>query len=200
MGWSYLHKTALTLALIAAPQVMNANTFAARLVDAAMERTRHSVWYDGSYVRIEYPGGDVPADTGVCTDVVVRTYRALGIDLQQRVHEDMRTHFELYPSKRIWGLKRPDTNIDHRRVPNLQTYFTRHGMSLPVTDNPKQYQPGDLVTWMVPNNRPHIGIVVDRTSATGVPLVVHNIGYGPKLENMLFDFPITGHYRYQPAQ
>lgn len=178
------------------PLPIVADAFSSRLVEAALERTSHSVWYDGSYVRIDYPGGDVPANTGVCTDVVIRAYRALGIDLQQRVHEDIRQHFDQYPSRRIWGLKRPDTNIDHRRVPNLQAFFTRHGQSLPVSKRPESYQPGDLVTWMVPGNRPHIGIVVDRKSAAGVPLIVHNIGYGPKLEDMLFDFPITGHYRY----
>ena len=182
--------------LMLLPLPIVADAFPSRLVEAALERTRHSVWYDGSYVRIDYPGGDVPADTGVCTDVVIRAYRALGIDLQQQVHEDMRQHFDQYPSRRIWGLKRPDTNIDHRRVPNLQAFFTRHGQSLPVSKRPESYQPGDLVTWMVPGNRPHIGIVVDRKSTAGVPLIVHNIGYGPKLEDMLFDYPITGHYRY----
>ena len=182
--------------LMLLPLPIVADAFPNSLVEAALERTRHSVWYDGSYVRIDYPGGDVPADTGVCTDVVIRAYRALGIDLQQQVHEDMRQHFDQYPSLRIWGLKRPDTNIDHRRVPNLQAFFTRHGQSLPVSKRPESYQPGDLVTWMVPGNRPHIGIVVDRKSAAGVPLIVHNIGYGPKLEDMLFDYPITGHYRY----
>ena len=190
---------ALCLAsLMLLPLPIVADAFPSRLVEAALERTRHSVWYDGSYVRIDYPGGDVPADTGVCTDVVIRAYRALGIDLQQQVHEDMRQHFDQYPSLRIWGLKRPDTNIDHRRVPNLQAFFTRHGQSLPVSKRPESesYQPGDLVTWVVPGNRPHIGIVVDRKSAAGVPLIVHNIGYGPKLEDMLFDYPITGHYRY----
>ena len=190
---------ALCLAsLMLLPLPIVADAFPSRLVEAALERTRHSVWYDGSYVRIDYPGGDVPADTGVCTDVVIRAYRALGIDLQQQVHEDMRQHFDQYPSLRIWGLKRPDTNIDHRRVPNLQAFFTRHGQSLPVSKHPESesYQPGDLVTWMVPGNRPHIGIVVDRKSTAGVPLIVHNIGYGPKLEDMLFDYPITGHYRY----
>lgn len=182
--------------LMLLPLPIVADAFSSRLVEAALERTSHSVWYDGSYVRIDYPGGDVPANTGVCTDVVIRAYRSLGIDLQQRVHEDIRQYFDQYPSRRIWGLKRPDTNIDHRRVPNLQAFFTRHGQSLPVSKRPESYQPGDLVTWMVPGNRPHIGIVVDRKSAAGVPLIVHNIGYGPKLEDMLFDFPITGHYRY----
>ena len=169
------------------------------LVSAAIERTRHSVLYDGSYVSISYPGGDVPDDRGVCTDVLIRTYRKLGIDLQKRVHEDMRENFHEYPSRRIWGLTRPDSNIDHRRVPNLQTFFTRKGENLPVSDNKEDYQPGDIVTWMLPGNLPHIGIVSNRLAESdATPLIVHNIGSGPKLENMLFSYPITGRYRYRP--
>ena len=126
---------------------------------------------------------------------MIRSYRALGIDLQQLIHEDMKAHFRSYPKN--WGLKRTDTNIDHRRVPNLQVFFTRRGQSLKVTHNPGDYQPGDLVTWHLDNNLPHIGIVVDRRSADGKrPLIVHNIGDGPKLEDRLFAFKITGHYRY----
>lgn len=166
------------------------------LADAALERTRHSVRYDGAYVAIAYPNGDVPADTGVCTDVVIRSYRALGIDLQQRVHEDMQAHFARYPSQRLWGLQRPDKNIDHRRVPNLQTFFSRHGQSLPVSTHPEKFLPGDLVTWILPGNLPHIGIVSAQRAANGRPLIVHNIGRGPVLEDMLFDFELTGHYRY----
>lgn len=167
------------------------------LVTAAMERTQQQVRYDGAYVRLDYPMGDVAADTGVCTDVVIRTYRQLGIDFQQLVHEDMRDNFESYPSKRIWGLKRPDKNIDHRRVPNLQKFFTRNGQSLPVTNQGSDYKAGDLVTWMINGNLPHIGIVVkQRSNDDKRPLVVHNIGRGPQLQDMLFDYPITGHYRY----
>jgi hypothetical protein len=173
---------------------------ATQLEAAALERTRHAITYDGRYFVIPYPGGDVPAHIGVCTDVIIRSYRALGIDLQQRVHEDMKAHFDRYPSKRIWGLNRPDTNIDHRRVPNLQTYFSRHGEALPVTQNPADYQRGDIVTWMLPGNLPHIGIITgQRDPLTRRPLVVHNIGRGPQLEDMLFKFPITGRYRYLPA-
>ncbi|MES9958780.1 MAG: DUF1287 domain-containing protein, partial [Sedimenticola sp.] len=151
--------------------------------------------------RIGYPGGDVPNDMGVCTDVVIRAYRATGVDLQRRVHEDMTTNFDAYPSRRIWGLNGTDSNIDHRRVPNLQAYFSREGQVLPVTRDSNDYAAGDIVTWMLPGNLPHIGIVTDRVdSETGVPLVVHNIGSGPKLENMLFSYRITGHYRYHPAQ
>jgi uncharacterized protein YijF (DUF1287 family) len=171
-----------------------------RLVAAALSRTRHSVTYDGAYRRIPYPGGDVPGRVGVCTDVVIRAYRAgLGVDLQKRVHEDMRRAFARYP--RNWGLARPDTNIDHRRVPNLRVFLTRHGRKLPVTRNATDYRPGDLVTWMVNGKLPHIGIVTDRRAADGKrPLIVHNIGRGPKLEDMLFDYPITGHYRYFPRK
>jgi uncharacterized protein len=167
----------------------------ARLVTAALEQTRHSVVYDGSYRRIPYPNGDVPADIGVCTDVVIRAYRALGIDLQQRVHEEMAAHFAAFP--KLWGLSRPDPNIDHRRVPNLAVYFARRGVVLPATREPGAYRAGDLVTWRLPGNLPHIGIVADRRSPDGArPLIVHNIGAGPKLEDMLLEYPITGHYRY----
>jgi uncharacterized protein len=171
------------------------SSFSEKLVGAAHERTQHQVTYDGSYLRLEYPGGDVPSGTGVCTDVVIRSYRALGIDLQKNVHEDMQTNFAAYP--KIWGLTRPDANIDHRRVPNLQTYFSRQGTTLPTSENPRDYHSGDLVTWMLPGNLPHIGIVVDRRSTDSLrPMIVHNIGRGPKLEDALFSYPITGHYRY----
>jgi len=169
----------------------------ANLIQAAKERTSHHVRYDGSYFIIPYPNGDVPANVGVCTDVVIRSFRKAGIDLQKRVHEDMLAHFSQYPSKQIWGLTRPDTNIDHRRVPNLQVFFSRFGTSLPVTNNPKDYQAGDLVTWMLPGNLPHIGIVIDKKSRDRKrPLIVHNIGRGPHIDDMLFNYPITGHYRY----
>ncbi|CCO48746.1 conserved hypothetical protein [Vibrio nigripulchritudo SOn1] len=171
------------------------------LVDAAMERTEHFVIYDGSYVSIPYPNGDVASNKGVCTDVIIRSYRTLDIDLQKRVHEDIKAHFDQYPSKRIWGLSRPDKNIDHRRVPNLQAYFKRHGESLRVSRKGTNYKPGDIVTWMLPGNLPHIGIVVDQRSEDGErPLIVHNIGFGPKMDDMLFDYQITGHYRYFPQK
>jgi uncharacterized protein YijF (DUF1287 family) len=169
--------------------------FGERLVAAAHERTQHAVRYDGSYRRIPYPGGDVPAHVGVCTDEIVRIYRAMGIDLQRDVHEEMRAHFGAFPKH--WGLRAPDPNIDHRRVPNLATLFARRGVVLPVTDRPDDYRPADLVTWLLPGNLPHIGILVDRRSGDGLrPLVVHNIGRGPRLEDTLFAYPITGHYRY----
>ncbi len=169
------------------------------LVAAAMERTNYDVTYDGRYVSIGYPGGDVPPDIGVCTDVIVRSYRATGIDLQVLVHEDMQANFDAYP--KYWGLSAPDPNIDHRRVPNLQVFFSRQGESLPVSDNADAYRPGDVVTWMLPGNLPHIGIVVaQRSSGTNRPLVVHNIGEGPKLEDILFRYEITGHYRFYGAR
>lgn len=165
------------------------------LLSAALAQTEQRVTYDGSYRRIAYPGGDVPAHIGVCTDVIIRAYRAVGVDLQQRVHEDMRSAFHHYP--KLWGLTKPDPNIDHRRVPNLQTYLRRQGATLPTSADPSMYRPGDLVTWMLPGNLPHIGIVTDRRSSDGKrPLIVHNIGQGPKLEDMLFAYSITGHYRF----
>lgn len=167
------------------------------LVEAAKERTLHSVRYSGSYFSIPYPNGDVPENIGVCTDVVIRSFRKLGVDLQKRVHEDMSENFDLYPSTKIWGLKKPDKNIDHRRVPNLQVFFSRFGVNLKATQNSADYSPGDIVTWMLPGNLPHIGIVIDEMSGDGArPLIVHNIGGGPKINDMLFDFPITGHYQY----
>ena len=169
-----------------------------QLVDAALERTRHEVVYDGSYRALGYPGGDVPENVGVCTDVIIRSYRALGVDLQKRVHEDMTSAFGEYP--RIWGLEKPDPNIDHRRVPNLQVFFERQGTALPVTSRPEDYQPGDVVTWLIPGNLPHVGMVVDRWSDDDRrPLVVHNIGAGPEIEDALFAFEVTGHYRYFPS-
>jgi uncharacterized protein YijF (DUF1287 family) len=169
--------------------------FADRLVAAAIAQTTRRVVYDGSYRRISYPGGDIPDTIGVCTDVVIRSYRALGIDLQQRVHEDMLAAFSAYP--RVRGQHSPDSNIDHRRVTNLQVYLRRHGEIVTISRDPRDYLPGDLVTWMLPGHLPHIGIVSDRRSHDGDrPLVVHNIGRGPELDDTLFAFPITGHFRY----
>jgi len=171
--------------------------FLKKLVAAAEERTRHIVRYDPAYVRIPYPGGDVPQDTGVCTDEVIRSYRAVGIDLQKEVHEDMEKHFSAYPRQRRWLATRPDTNIDHRRVPNLMVFFSRKGESLAATENPADYLPGDIVTWDLGGNVPHIGIVVDEKSAEGGRhMIVHNVGQGPKREDVLFAWKITGHYRY----
>lgn len=187
----------VTLFLLVQPCI--AGEFEEDFVTAAIDRTYHEVTYDGSYLAIAYPNGDVPANIGVCTDVVIRSYRKLGVDLQVLVHEDMASNFEEYPSGRIWGLTRTDRNIDHRRVPNLQVFFSRNGESIAISQQAQDYAPGDLVTWMLPGNLPHIGIVTDQKSETsGNPLVVHNMGAGPKLEDMLFSFAITGHYRYVP--
>jgi hypothetical protein len=175
--------------------------FLKRLVAAAIERTNHIVRYDGAYVRIPYPEGDVPADTGVCTDEIIRAYRSVGIDLQKEVHEDMMRDFAAYPDQRRWGLTHPDPNIDHRRVPNLMVFFSRQGETLPRSSRAQDYSPGDLVTWDLGGGIPHIGIVVDRKSSTGERFqVVHNIGAGPKMEDVLFHWKITGHYRYYGAR
>jgi uncharacterized protein len=170
--------------------------FLQHLVAAAIERTHHSVRYDPAYVRIPYPGGDVPSDTGVCTDEIIRAYRAVGVDLQKEVHEDMRDNFSAYPRKWKWNSGYPDTNIDHRRVPNLMVFFSRKGESLPLTARREDYHPGDLVTYDLGAGVPHIGIVVDRKGGSGVFMIVHNIGEGPKMEDVLFNWKITGHYRY----
>jgi len=171
--------------------------FLRKLSAAAIERTHHSVRYVSAYVHIPYPGGDVPPDTGVCTDEVIRSYRALGIDLQKEVHEDMVQNFSAYPNRRRWLLAGPDPNIDHRRVPNLMVFFQRKGEALPITTRTGDYSPGDLVTWDLGHGTPHIGIVVDQKSRwTGRYMVVHNVGEGPKMEDVLFDGKITGHYRY----
>ena len=176
----------------------------AALVAAAIERTQHRVRYVSAYLSISYPMGDVPDDTGVCTDVVIRSYRALGVDLQQLIHEDMAKDFDAYPNN--WGLTRTDRNIDHRRVPNIRRFLERQGASLPVSENSGDYLPGDVVSWNVGiqlplfrKNVPHVGIITDQTTRSGRPLIVHNIGRGPKLEDKLFAYPITGHYRYLPA-
>lgn len=166
----------------------------AKLVQAARSQVGVTLGYDPVYRRLDYPGGDVPLATGVCTDVLIRALRQQGLDLQKSVHEDMRAHFSAYP--RNWGLQRPDRNIDHRRVPNLMTWFQRQGMALKVSDNPADYRAGDVVTWDLGRGLTHIGIVSDRTSLAGVPLVLHNIGRGTQEEDILFGFAITGHYRF----
>ena len=171
--------------------------FLKKLVAAAGERTHHVVRYDPAYVRIPYLGGDVPADTGVCTDEVIRSYRAVGIDLQKEVHEDMEQNFSVYRRHWRWLSEHPDANIDHRRVPNLMVFFSRKGETLAITQRAEDYEPGDLVTWDLGGGVPHIGIVVDQKSATsGRFLIVHNIGQGPKMEDILFNWKISGHYRY----
>jgi uncharacterized protein YijF (DUF1287 family) len=153
--------------------------------------------YDGSYARIDYPHGDVPIDRGVCTDVIVRAYRGIDIDLQQRVHEDMRADFSAYP--KLWGLRGTDRNIDHRRVPNLARYFERQGASLRIGTAAAEFRPGDIVTWRLPSGLPHIGLVSDQRTGER-PLIVHNIGAGTQADDVLFAFEITGDFRYLPDE
>ena len=172
------------------------------LVAAARKRLDVLVVYDPSYVGIDYPNGDVPATMGVCTDVVIRSLRkAYGFDLQQAVHEDMKDNFSAYPA--LWGHTKTDKNIDHRRVPNLETYFYRMGQDLPITKAPENYKPGDIVAWRLDGNSgqggpAHIGIVSERLGVTGNPLIIHNVGGGPEESDMLFEHQITGHFRVGP--
>ncbi len=172
------------------------DSFYAQLADSTITLTYDQVTYDPSYFSIDYPNGDVPKDKGVCTDVVIRAYRKVGIDLQKEVHEDMKAYFEKYPGN--WGLKTTDKNIDHRRVPNLMKFFERHGDVKPITDNPSNYLPGDIVCWNLGGGITHIGIVSDRKSGDKSRyLIIHNIGAGQVMQDYLFDFKIIGHYRYQ---
>ena len=191
-----MHLRFLFVVLFLPRIVFSQDSFALKLSDAAVELTHQRVVYDPAYFSISYPNGDVPSDKGVCTDVIVRAYRKVGTDLQKEVHEDMKKNFSAYPKK--WGLKTTDKNIDHRRVPNLMKYFERQGKSRPVTKDPASYQPGDLVTCIVPPHLPHIMVVSDVPSEADPARfqIIHNIGQGARLEDRLFDFEITGHYRY----
>ena len=167
----------------------------AQVVAGAVEQTGYTRLYDPAYVQLAYPGGDPPPDRGVCSDVVVRAFRRAGVDLQKEVHEDMARNFAAYPKQ--WHLRAPDPNIDHRRVPNLMTYFARKGKSLPVTKKPEDYAPGDIVAWDLGNGVLHIGVVTDtRAADTRDYEIVHNIGAGARLEDVLFSWTIIGHYRY----
>ncbi len=189
-------KIALLLAFWTISFTLFAQDFFSRLADSAFTLTKQVVLYDPAYVRIPYPNGDVPSDRGVCTDVVIRAYRKLGIDLQKEVHEDMKAHFDKYPKK--WGLSHPDKNIDHRRVPNLMTFFTRHGTVKTISTKPSDYQPGDIVCWNLGGSVTHIGIVVKKKSDDGQRyLMVHNIGGGQVVEDCLFEYTIIGHYQYR---
>ena len=199
----------MLLTLILAPTILLADhsdsaarqeQFLRSLVTAAVERTHHVVRYDPAYIRIPYPGGDVPADTGVCTDEIIRAYRAVGVDLQKEVHEDMVHNFSAYPRKWKWILSKPDSNIDHRRVPNLMVFFSRKGDVLPISNRPQDYSPGDLVTYDLGGGVPHIAIVVNFKGRSVAYMIVHNIGQGPKMEDVLFNWKITGHYRYYGPQ
>ncbi|HPE62167.1 MAG: DUF1287 domain-containing protein [Thiothrix sp.] len=168
----------------------------ARLMDSVYAQAETTLSYNPAYLKIAYPGGDVDPSFGVCTDVIIRAFRAKGVDLQQAVHEDMRRHFRKYPQK--WGLRSPDTNIDHRRVLNLMTFFERKGKSLtPVSDNSNDYLAGDVVIWQLNEKQYHIGVVMEmRSYDEERPLIGHNINAGTRIEDVLFDWPIVGHYRY----
>lgn len=189
--------SAILVLALAAPAL--AGVEPSRLPSAARDQVGVTVTYDPSYVRLAFPGGDLPRDRGVCTDVVIRALRdGWGIDLQVAVHRDMRSDFAAYPA--FWGLTRPDRNIDHRRVPNLQTLFARIGAEVPLQDGPAPYLPGDIITWTLPGNQHHIGIVSDRLAPDGTPLILHNIGDGAQEEDILFAYPMTGHYRIGAEQ
>ena len=182
----------LLLAVLVAPAF--AGSEPSRLTDAARDQVGVTVIYDPAYAKLAFPGGDVPRDRGVCTDVVIRALRdAWGIDLQLAVNRDMKADFAAYPA--FWGLTTTDRNIDHRRVPNLQTLFARIGAEVPLDDGPVPYLPGDIITWKLPGNLDHIGIVSDRRTDQGTPLILHNIGRGAQEEDILFAYPMTGHYR-----
>ena len=167
------------------------------LDEAAQDRLKQRVTYNGAYLKLDYPGGDVPANIGVCTDVLIRSYRAAyGFDFQKAIHEDMKANFSAYPKN--WGLKRTDRNIDHRCVPNLETYLTRQGASLGISREPSDFLPGDIVSWRLAGRLPHIGIVSDRKAADGTPLIIHNVGVGPSEDNVLFLYKMNGHFRFIP--
>lgn len=195
----------ITLAAACAPKAMQADHAQSLsvevrpalrpLIESALEQTGQTTIYDPAYMKLAYPGGDLPIERGVCADVIVRAFRKGGVDLQKEVHEDMARNFAAYPNR--WGLKAPDTNIDHRRVPNLMTYFKRRGKSLPITEQAKDYEPGDVVAWDLGGGLTHIGIVVNRRVRDGERYyVVHNIGAGARLEDVLFAWRQIGHYRY----
>lgn len=181
--------------LIAICPAVGQTSFDTKLAEAALTLTEQDVQYDPTYFSIPYPNGDIPANKGVCTDVVIRAYRKLNIDLQKEVHEDMRSNFSQYPKN--WGLSKTDKNIDHRRVPNLMTFFTRHGTVKPITQNASDYIPGDIVCWNLGGAITHIGIVASKKSTDNKRyLIVHNIGAGQVLEDCLFTYKIIGHYSY----
>ncbi|HEX8016123.1 MAG TPA: DUF1287 domain-containing protein [Flavobacterium sp.] len=175
-------------------------TFEEKLSEAAISIIDPSIDYDPTYFAIEYPNGDIPANKGVCTDVVIRSYRKLDIDLQKEVHEDMIENFSKYPNLKKWGMTKTDTNIDHRRVPNLEVFFERKGTKLPVSEDARDYKTGEIVTWMINEKLPHIGIITNKKSEDGKRnLIVHNVGGGQVLEDCLFEYKIVGHFKYEGA-
>ena len=185
----------LAPSIAAHAQVNHSQTELERVLAGAYQQIGQTIYYDGAYKKLSYPGGDVAFERGVCTDVVVRAFRNAGIDLQVLVHEDMKAAFNSYPKN--WGLKRPDPNIDHRRVPNLMKFFKRKGKSKTITRKGSDYLPGDIVAWRLPNGLPHIGLVSDKKTTAGNRFrIVHNIGAGTQLEDVLFEFEIIGHYRW----
>ena len=187
---------ALSLVLLFSKITYGQDSFFSKLADSTLSLTKQKVIYDPSYFTISYPNGHIPKNKGVCTDVIIRAYRKLGIDLQREVHEDMRSNFDKYP--KTWGLKSTDKNIDHRRVPNLMTFFARQGAVKPITHKPKDYKPGDIVCWNLGGGITHIGLVVNKKSRDGKRhLIVHNIGAGQRIQDFLFDYKIMCHYRYK---
>lgn len=185
--------------LLLVQQLLSAQVdFFQQLADSALTLTKQKVTYDPTYFSIPYPNGDVPANKGVCTDVVIRAYRKLGVDLQKEMHVDIKANFNKYPNQ--WGLKHPDKNIDHRRVPNLMVFFSRHGKEKAISNNPSDYLPGDIVCWNLGGGLTHIGIVSKKRSGDEQRhLIVHNIGAGQVLEDGLFRYRVIGHYRYAPT-
>lgn len=196
LHFSCQHKenTQLTIANV---NQTSLKTFEDRLSESAISIIDPSIDYDPAYFSIKYPNGDIPANKGVCTDVVIRSYRKLGIDLQKEVHEDMVANFSKYPNLKKWGMTKTDTNIDHRRVPNLEIFFERKGKKLAVSENAEDYKTGEIVTWLINGKLPHIGIITNKKSDDGKRnLIVHNVGRGQVLEDCLFDYEIVGHYKY----
>jgi len=191
----YVSLLLIFLSCIGLP-VFAQDSFYSNLADSVLTLTQDKVTYDPSYYSIPYPNGDVPADKGVCTDLIIRAYRKMGIDLQKKVHEDMKANFDLYP--KIWGLNAPDKNIDHRRVPNLMKFFERYGEVLEISNEPDSYHPGEIVCWNLGGGITHIGIVSKLRSSDGNRYkIVHNIGAGQVVDDILFDFKIIGHYKYR---
>jgi hypothetical protein len=200
-----MHRRELLIGLgfCAVPGVLPAGAqprdIGAEIARAAFEQTKSRVIYDPAYVVIPYPGGDVPADRGVCADVIIRALRKVGADLQLLVHEDMKANFAAYPKR--WGLKKPDRNIDHRRVPNLEKFFTREGARRALTTKVSNFRPGDIVSWNLKGDAgslPHIGIVAAKKTRAGRPLIVHNVGAGTRIEDVLFEWRMVGHFRVAP--
>lgn len=194
MSWNKSFLFCLFLLFI--NDIIAQSSFFKTLADSAYSLTKSKVVYDPTYYAISYPNGDVPQNKGVCTDVIIRAYRKLGIDLQKEIHEDMQLHFDAYPN--LWKLKNTDKNIDHRRVPNLMTFFERKNCQLPISYEPTAYLPGDIVCWNLGGAVTHIGIVSNlKNRDKSRYLVIHNIGHGQVLEDVLFQYKIIGHYRYK---